>query len=159
MFTRFDPFAELDRLTRDVWRPTGMPMDAYREGDHLVAAVDLPGIDPASVEVTVEHDVLTITAERPADRGEGRQWFTSERPHGRFARQLRLGRGFDAEAVEAAYDRGVLTVRVPVAERARVRRIDVLEGARSDSPSIEATSSDAHAAPADDGVPAGASAA
>ena len=130
MLMRFDPFRDLDRLTQQLWgttgtRPAGMPMDAYRDGDHVTVHFDLPGVDPASVELTVDRNVLTVRAERRWARGEGVEVVASERAQGTFTRQLFLGDSLDPDRIEATYEQGVLTVRIPVAEQAKPRRIEV----------------------------------
>src|SRR3546814_14847410 len=101
-----------------------MPLDAYRDGDRFVIHVDLPGVDPDSVDLTVEKNVLTVSAERRWERGDNQQVLVSERPQGSFSRQLFLGEGLDTDRIEAGNDHGVLTGRVPIAEqigRAAVR--------------------------------------
>lgn len=131
MLMRFDPFRELDRLTQDLWdkgRRTWMSMDAYRHGDQVVVHLDLPGVDPASIEVTVESDVLTVKAERGWQPGEGDQVFVSERPQGSFTRRVSLSEGLDGERIEAQYDNGVLTLTVPVAEQAEPRKVEITSG-------------------------------
>ncbi len=133
MLMRFDPFRELDRLTKQVSGPGLLPtmaMDAYRHGDQVVVNFDLPGVDRDAIEVSVEKDVLTVRAERPIARGEGEEWLVAERPRGSFSRQLFLGQGLDADALEAQYDQGVLTVTVPVAEAAKPRRVEISSGGR-----------------------------
>ena len=139
MLMRFDPFRELDRLTQQGWageRPAVMPLDAYREGDHFVVHFDLPGVDPESIDLTVEKNVLTVKAERTWPRAEGQEVVASERPQGRFSRQLFLGESLDSSRIEANYDAGVLTVTVPVAEQAKPRRIEI--GGR-ERPAIDTT--------------------
>ena len=130
MLMRFDPFAELDRLSRDTFgrRPAVMPMDAYRSGERFVVRFDLPGVDPASIDLTVEKNVLTVRAERAWAPAEGDQVVVAERPQGTFTRQLFLGETLDSEHIEAHYDHGVLTLTVPVAERARPRKVEVSTG-------------------------------
>lgn len=130
MLMRFDPFRELDRLTNGTWpattaHPGPMAMDAYRRGDELLVHFDLPGIDPASVEVTAEKNVLTVQAERSWEQAEGDEVIVAERPQGQFTRQVFLGESLDPERVEASYDQGVLTLHIPVAEQAKPRRIEV----------------------------------
>ena len=124
-----DPFREMDRFMNGIARVAGqgsMPMNLYREGDRFVAEVELPGVDPASIDVDVEERTLTIRAERKEKSdGEGRQWLTRERSAGAFARQLTLGRGLALDKVEADYADGVLTLTIPVAEQAKPRKIDV----------------------------------
>jgi HSP20 family protein len=136
MLMRTDPFRELDRLTQQVFgqvgtwsRPSVMPMDAYRQGDEFVVRFDLPGVEPESIDLHVERDVLTVKAERrPTVTGEGVETVVAERPYGAFSRQLFLGDALDADRIEAHYDAGVLTVRIPVVERAKPRRIQVTAG-------------------------------
>ncbi len=130
MLMRFDPFRELDRLTQQSWggqqaRTAVMPIDAYRRGDQFLVHFDLPGVDPASIELTVEKNVLTVGAERSWPRKEGDEIVVAERPQGRFTRQLFLGEGLDADRIQASYDQGVLTVTIPVAEQAKARRVEV----------------------------------
>jgi HSP20 family protein len=131
MLMRTDPFRELDRLTQQVLgtngtlaRPSAMPMDAWREGDTLVAEFDLPGVDPASIDLDVERNVVTVKAERPP-RASDAQLIAAERSRGVFSRQLILGDNLDTERIEAAYDHGVLELRIPVAEKAKPRKIAV----------------------------------
>lgn len=128
MITRFDPFRELDRMLTDwpVATPApSAPMDAVRTGDELVLSFDLPGFDPASVDLTVERNVLTLTAERSWDLPEGADALVRERRHGRVRRQVQLSDALDGSKVRAAYEHGVLTVRVPVAEQAQPRRVEI----------------------------------
>ena len=134
MLMRFDPFRELDRLSEQAWggaRTPAMPMDAYRRGDHFVVHFDLPGVDPSSIDLTVEKNVLTVSAERRWEPEEGNEVVVAERPQGHFTRQLFLGEGLDADGIEADYDSGVLTVRVPVAEQAKPRKVQVTSGGGS----------------------------
>jgi HSP20 family protein len=105
-----------------------MPMDAYRRGDQFVVHFDLPGVDPNSIDITVEKNVLTVKAERSWQPTEGEQVLVSERPQGSFTRQLFLGEGLDADRIEARYDNGVLTLTVPVAEQAKARKVAVTNG-------------------------------
>lgn len=131
MVMRFDPFRELDRLTQQPHgggRAVAVPMDAYRRSDRVFVHFDLPGVDPASIDVTVEKNVLTVNAERSWPRREGDEIIVVERPQGTFTRQLFLGENLDTERVEADYDRGVLTLTIPMAERARARRVDISSG-------------------------------
>lgn len=132
MLMRTDPFRELDRLTQQLFQPAGtwtrpasMPIDAYRDGEQFVVHFDLPGVDPQAVEVDVERNVLTVKAERRPLHGAEAQMQVSERPLGVFSRQLFLGEGLDTDNIDAAYANGVLTLRIPVAERAKPRRIEV----------------------------------
>lgn len=142
MLMRFDPFRELDRLaqqTAGAGRSPVMAMDAYRHGDSFVVHFDLPGVDPASIDLTVEKNVLTVAAERRWQPTDGDEVVVAERPQGSFSRQLFLGEGLDPDRIEARYDNGVLTVSVPVAERAKPRRVDIASGDGSPT-SIDATS-------------------
>lgn len=126
MLMRTDPFRELDRLAQQVWgtaaRPTLMAMDAWRAGDEFVVEFDLPGVDPDAVDVDIEHNVLTVRAERPALNGD-REVLAAERPRGVFSRQLILGDNLDTDNVAADYHAGVLTLRIPVAEQAKPRKV------------------------------------
>ena len=132
MLMRTDPFRELDRLSEQVLgtraRPAVMPMDAYREGDHFTVHFDLPGVDPSSIDLTVEKNALTVSAERGWQPNENQQVVASERPQGTFRRQLFLGEGLDTGHVEASYDQGVLTVTIPVAEQAKPRKVQITAG-------------------------------
>ena len=142
---RFDPFRELDRMTEQLLgvpaggarAPRVMPMDLYRSGDHYVVHADLPGVDPGSIDVNVDNGTLTISAERSSRTEESVQWLASERFTGSFMRQLSLGDGVDADHISATYENGVLTVTVPLAERAKPRRIEV--GVRTDQATIAGT--------------------
>ncbi len=130
MLMRFDPFRELDRLSDQMAGgksqvPAVLPMDAYRRGDQFVVHLDLPGTDPSSVDLTVERNVLTVRAERAWARGGEDEVLISERPQGVFTRQLFLGESLDADAIEANYDQGVLTLTIPVAEQAKPRRVAI----------------------------------
>lgn len=137
MLMRSDPFRDFDRLAQQLLgtgttsRPVVMPMDAWREGDTFVLEFDLPGVRPETVDLDVERNVLTIKAERPAQNGDW-EMLASERPKGLFSRQLVLGDNLDLERIEAAYDAGVLRLRVPVAEKAKPRKIEIKTGSRSE---------------------------
>src|SRR5918992_6029072 len=130
MLMRTDPFREFDRLAQQLLgagttsRPAVMPMDAWREGDTFVLEFDLPGVRPETVDIDVERNVLTIKAERPASNGDW-EMLASERPTGLFSRQLVLGDNLDLEQVKAHYDSGVLRLSIPVAEKAKPRKIEV----------------------------------
>jgi HSP20 family protein len=128
MLMRTDPFRDLDRLSQQLWgtatRPTVMAMDAWRDGDEFVVEFDLPGVSPDSVDLDVERNVLTVRAERPALNGD-RELIAAERPRGVFSRQLILGDNLDTESVGASYGSGVLTIRIPVAEQAKPRKIQI----------------------------------
>ena len=142
MLMRFDPFRELDRVAdQAVRRPPVMPMDAVRHADRVFVNFDLPGVDPDGVEVTVERDVLTVSATRRFERGEGDEVLASERPQGTFTRRVFLGESLDTGRLEAAYDHGVLSITIPVAEKAQPRKISV-GGGQAPQP-IEAESHDA----------------
>ena len=147
---RFDPFRDLDRFAEQVLgtpagtarAPRFMPMDLYRSGDHYVLHADLPGIDPGSVDLSVDGGTLTIQAERTArPDDESVQWLASERFSGRYQRQMSLGDDIDSARIQATYHNGVLTVTIPVAERAKPRRIEVMTA--PDKQVIEASSTDA----------------
>jgi HSP20 family protein len=131
MLMRFDPFRDLDRLTQNLWngdvrRLNGVPMDAYRKGGQFLVHFDVPGVDPNSIELTVEKNVLTVQAERTRQWGdEVDEVVVSERPVGSVSRQLFLGETLDAEHIEATCDNGVLTLRIPVAEAAKPRRVEI----------------------------------
>jgi HSP20 family protein len=141
MLMRFDPFRELDRLTEEALgtrqRSAIVPIDAYRQGDRFFVRVDLPGVDPASIDLTVEKNVLTLRAERPNPTTEGQEWVLAERPSGTFSRQLFLGDTLDASAMTARYEHGVLSLEIPVAERAKPRKIEVAVGGPADLQSTE----------------------
>jgi HSP20 family protein len=135
MLLRTDPFRELDRLTEQVMgtlaRPVAMPMDAWREGDEFVVEFDLPGVDPDSIDLDVERNVLTVRAERNARGEEKIEVVAAERPMGRFSRQVFLGDTLDTENIKANYQGGVLSLRIPIAEKARPRRIEITRGSES----------------------------
>jgi HSP20 family protein len=132
MLMRTDPFRELDRLAQQVLgttaRPAAMPMDAWRQDQEFVVAFDLPGVNADAIDLDVERNVVTVRAERPEPAGEDTEMIVSERPRGVFSRQLILGDTLDTENVKAVYDDGVLTLRIPVAERAQPRKIEVAKG-------------------------------
>ena len=132
MLMRTDPFRDLDRLTQQVFgtatRPAAMPIDAYRRGEEFVVELDLPGVQSDSIDLTVEKNVLTVHAERRRDETEGVELLVGERPHGTFSRQLFLGDTLDTDAIQADYVDGVLTLRLPVAEKAKPRRVEINTG-------------------------------
>jgi HSP20 family protein len=134
MLMRTDAFRDFDRLAQQVLgtpaRPAAMPIDAYRKGDEFVVQFDLPGVDPASIDLTVEKNVLTVHAERRRPDLEGVEMLMGERPQGTFSRQLFLGDSLDTDRLEASYADGVLTLRLPVAEKAKPRRVPVNAGER-----------------------------
>jgi HSP20 family protein len=141
MLMRTDPFQALERLTQQWSSPSRtavLPMDAYRDGDSFVVQLDLPGVDPSSIELNVERDVLSVRAERKPAAGEDCQVLAAERPTGVFTRQVFLGRALDTDGIEASYDAGVLTVQIPVAEQAKPRKISVSAGAADGQKSISA---------------------
>ncbi len=128
MLMRFDPMHEFDRMFEQAWsqtRQASIPMDAYRHGDSFVLHFDLPGVDPASIDLTVERNSLTVKAERHWQQIDGDQIMANERRQGTFTRQLSLGDGLDTDRIEASYENGVLTLTVPVSERSKPRRIEV----------------------------------
>lgn len=137
-----DPFRELDRLTQQMMsgrlgttdRPAVMPMDAWREGDTFVLEFDLPGVSKDTIDLDVERNVLTVRAEKVGRNGDW-EMLANERPRGLFSRQLVLGDNLDLERIEAAYGDGVLRLRIPVAERAKPRKIAVaMDGTESGGP-------------------------
>jgi len=140
MLMRTDPFRDFDRLAQQIFgngttsRPAVMPMDAWREGDTFVIEFDLPGVQPETLDIDVERNVLTVKAERQRRSGDW-EVLAAERPTGLFSRQLVLGDNLDLDRVDAAYDNGVLRLRVPVAEKAKPRKIEVTraEGAAEQS--------------------------
>jgi HSP20 family protein len=135
MFIRTDPFRELDRLAQQVIgtqaRPAAMPLDAWREGDQFVVEFDLPGVDPESIDLDVERNVLTVRAERKGRPADDTEMLAAERPQGRFSRQVILGDSLDAENVKATYDAGVLSLRIPIAEKAKPRKIEISQGSKA----------------------------
>jgi HSP20 family protein len=124
-----DPFRQMDRLTNQLLSgtstPMGMPMDVWQADDGYHVALDLPGVDPSSVEITSERNVLTIRAERRSDYRQGHNVLIAERPQGRFTRQLQLGESLDTQNVAAQYANGVLHLTIPLAQAAQPRRIQV----------------------------------
>jgi HSP20 family protein len=128
MLMRTDPFREFDRFAQQVLgtptRPAAMPIDAYRDGESFVVEFDLPGVDTESIDLTVEQNVLTVTASRQR-ANTGAEMILAERPQGTFSRQLFLGESLDTDHIEARYAEGVLILRIPVAERAKPRKVAV----------------------------------
>jgi HSP20 family protein len=123
---RFDPFRELDRLSEQTVRtPRALPMEAFRRGEECVVALDLPGVDSADVDVTVERNVVTVKARRHPLRQENDEVLIDERPHGEFSRQFFLGDMLDAGNLSADFDRGVLVLTIPVAESSKPRKIEI----------------------------------
>jgi HSP20 family protein len=133
MLMRPDPFRDLDRFAEQVLgtaaRPAVMPMDAWREGEEFVVEFDLPGINPDSLDIDIERNVVTVRAERPGV-DPNREMLATERPRGVFSRQLVLGENLDTERIEASYNEGVLSLHIPVAEKAKPRKISVGRGNR-----------------------------
>ncbi|WP_256794780.1 Hsp20/alpha crystallin family protein [Terrabacter sp. Ter38] len=132
-----DPFRDLDRVAQlalgasgTLARPSAMPMDAWRDGDTFHVELDLPGVDPQSIDLDVERNVVTVKAERPT-RASDADLIAAERPRGVFSRQLVLGDSLDTEQIRASYDAGVLRLAIPVAERAKPRRIEISQDADS----------------------------
>ena len=135
MATYWDPFQEMDRLfstfASNTRQSGGMPMDLFRTGDHYVLSMDLPGVDPGTIDVSVEDRTLTVRAERSQRSDTEAQWLVRERPTGTFARQLTVGRGLALDRISASYADGVLSLTIPVSEEAKPRRIDVAHAAGS----------------------------
>jgi len=148
MLVQTDPFRNFDTLfSRLSGQQTGrgglMPMDAYRRGSDVWVQIDLPGVKAENLDITVERNMLTISAERDWQRQDGDQTYFGERHRGSFRRQIQLGDGLDLENLEANLHDGVLTLRIPVAEQAKPRRIEVSHDAKATPDAIEATSADA----------------
>ncbi|MDX1887892.1 Hsp20/alpha crystallin family protein [Mycolicibacterium sp. 120270] len=146
---RFDPFSDFDALTRGLLTsqtgsnraPRFMPMDLCKIDDHYVLTADLPGVDPGSIDINVDNGNLTISAQRTARSDDSVQWLANERFFGSYRRQLSLGEGVDPDRISATYENGVLTVTIPMAERAKPRKIEVAHGA--DQKRISATTVEA----------------
>jgi len=142
---QFDPFRDVDRLTAQLLgtspgsarAPLVMPMDLYRSGDHYVLHADLPGVDPGSVDISVDGGILTVKAQRSERTEHDVQWLASERFTGSYQRQLSLGRDIDADHIAATYQNGVLTVTLPLAEKAKPRRIQITPAASEETTVIE----------------------
>lgn len=131
MLMRFDPVREFDTLAQLLTRQGGvarslaMPMDAYRDGDQFIVNIDLPGVDPDAIDLSLERNEFTVTAERQWQPQENQQVVIAERPQGEFSRQLFLGDSLDGDGMQAIYDKGVLTLTIPVAEQAKPRKVEV----------------------------------
>jgi HSP20 family protein len=128
MLMRFEPFREFDRITEELLaerRVRQVPVDAYRRGNEFKVALDLPGADPGSIELTVERDVLTVRATRTSHEEEGDEVQMAERGHGQFGRQLFLGESLDRDHISAIYHDGVLTITIPVVEQAKPRKVEI----------------------------------
>jgi HSP20 family protein len=143
MLMRTDPFRDLDRVAQQVFgtpaRPAAVPIDAYRSGERFVVHFDLPGASPDSIELTVERNVLTVHARRERTTTEDQELLIGERPYGTFSRQLFLGDSLDTDRIVATYDGGVLTLEIPIAERAKPRKVEIQGGGE------RPTAIDAHA--------------
>jgi HSP20 family protein len=148
---RFDPFQEFDRLSRQMLGagrgPRSMPMEAYRRGEQFFIHLDLPGVNPDDVQLTVERNVVAVRAERRSLYREGDEVLVDETPQGTFGRQLFLGDNLDAGRLEASFDQGILTLTIPVAEQAKPRRIQV--STRSQGPRPVETTGSAEGSTAD----------
>ncbi len=133
MAVLFDPFRGLDRVAAQLLDgkqgPRLMPIDLYRDGDHYVLGADLPGVDPGSIDVNVDGQVLTVRAERTATSAEGAKWLARERSAGTYQRRFNLGQGVATDEISAHYENGVLSVIIPVFEKARPRKVAVATGA------------------------------
>jgi HSP20 family protein len=148
MLMRTDPFRDLDRLTQQVFgdgsplgtwsRPNPMPMDAYRRGDTYVVTFDLPGVAPEAIDLDVERNVLTVRAERRPKAEDGAEKQVAERTYGVYSRQLFLGEALDTDNIAADYEAGVLTLRIPVAEKAKPRKISITGSAGQEAKQINA---------------------
>jgi len=141
MLMRTDPFRDLDRLTQQIFgtaaRPAVMPMDAWREQDRFVVEFDLPGVEADSLDLDVEKSTLTVRAERAA-LDENREMVAAERPRGVFSRQLFLGENLDVDKIEANYDAGVLRLTIPIAEKAKPRKIEISSNGHSEQKAVNA---------------------
>ncbi|REJ05681.1 Hsp20/alpha crystallin family protein [Microbacterium bovistercoris] len=130
----FDPISQLDRFAASVLdsarTPRFMPVDLFRDGDRYVLHADLPGVDPGSIDIDVDGSQLSIRAQRTPDSGEGMRWISRERSGGSFLRQFTLGDGVDVDGISASYESGVLSVIIPVSERAKPRKIAVEQAER-----------------------------
>lgn len=152
MAMKFDAFSEFDRMAQALRGENtlrAMPMDLYRQGDHYVLEADLPGIDPGSVDIDVDGQLLTIRAQRTMHGRDGVKWLTREREGGSFLRQLNLGQGIALDKISAHYNNGVLSVIIPVSEKAKPRRIEVQAGSTAESTEVSPASASDKAAHAD----------
>ena len=129
MLMRFDPFREIDRIaqmaTEAAQTPRSFPLDAYRRGEQFIVQFDLPGVDASSIDLTVERNMLTVRGERRFARQDGDEVIAAERPQGIFTRQLMLGDALDGERINADYHDGVLTLMIPISERAKPRKVEI----------------------------------
>ncbi len=130
MAMSFDPFSEIDRIASVLIQsrpgPRVMPVDLYRDGDRYILSADLPGVDPGSVDIDVDGQLLTIRAQRSAARADGAKWLLQERPAGTYLRQFSIGEGVDSANISASYEDGVLRLVIPVSERAKPRKVQVM---------------------------------
>jgi HSP20 family protein len=142
MSMSFDPFSQLDRLAQSVFdtsrQPRLMPVDLFREGDRYVLNADLPGVDPGSVDVDVDGHLLTIRAERTEANRDNSRWLAQERPFGSYVRRFTIGDDVDAQSIHATYNNGVLSVMIPIAERAKPRKIQIESMASHDAKAVTA---------------------
>lgn len=156
---RTDPFRDFDRLAEQLsgtrTRPAAMPLDAYRKGERFVVHFDLPGVNAESIELTVERNVLSVHASRERTQNEQAEMLMNERPHGTFSRQLFLGESLDTDAIEATYRDGVLTLQIPIAERAKPRRVHINAAGADGATEIETRGRESSGT-ADDREPVGA---
>lgn len=142
MAMTFDPFTELDRIASSMLQsasaPRVMPVDLYRDQNKYVLTADLPGVDPGSVDIDVDGQLLTIRAQRTSGSTEGTKWLAQERPYGSYLRQFSIGEGVDTASISASYDNGVLSIVIPLSEKAKPRKIAVESGSASlvDQPSL-----------------------
>jgi HSP20 family protein len=144
MLMRFEPFRQFDRFTEEFVserRARQIPVDAYRRGDEFKVQLDLPGVDLGSIELTVENDVLAVRATRTWTYDEDDQIQVTERAQGEFSRQLFLGESLDRDNITAAYEDGVLTIIIPVAEQAKPRRVEIIHAGGVVHQAVEAATS------------------
>lgn len=141
-----DPFRQADRLTNQLLSgtrtPMAMPMDVWQSDDGYHVCLDVPGVDPSSVEITSERNLLTISAERSPEYGQERAVLVAERPQGSFTRQLQIGEALDAQSITASYSNGVLHLTIPVAQSAQPRRIEVTHDRSTQDVDVNATTSE-----------------
>ena len=133
MLIRFDPYRDIERAAATWWngRAPGLPMDAYRRGEQFVVHFDLPGVDPSSIDLTVEKNVLTVRAQRQWQYDDIDKVTIHERPQGTFTRQLFLGEQLDTDRIVANYEHGVLTLTIPMAEQAKPRKVEISAGSQA----------------------------
>jgi HSP20 family protein len=136
---RFDPFRDFDRVTEQMFGGAtrglrAIPMEAYRRGDQFFVHLDVPGVTPDDVDLTLERNVISIRVERRSPRQEGDEVIIDERPTGVFTRQLFLGDSLDTDNMNASYERGVLTLTIPVSEKAKPRRVQIAASSETEQP-------------------------